>query len=156
MRVIAIFRHRLRSLFMRTLVEGELDEELRYHLEREMDENIAASMSPEDARRAALRSIHGFEQRREECRDMRGLNLIENLRKDLAFAIRQLQRNLGFTCTAISVLALGMCASVSIFAFGHGPLIQPLPFRNPWRLAGLFDGTAECPTSNVSYPTYLA
>ena len=121
MRVIAIFRHRLRSLFMRTLVEGELDEELRYHLEREMDENIAAGMSPEDARRAALRSIHGFEQRREECRDMRGLNLIENLRKDLAFATRQLQRNLGFTCTAIFVLALGMCGSVSIFAFGCGP-----------------------------------
>jgi len=155
MRVIAIFRHRLRSLFMRTLVEGELDEELRYHLEREMDENIAAGMSPEDARRAALRSIHGFEQRREECRDMRGLNLIENLRKDLAFATRQLQRNLGFTCTAIFVLALGMCGSVSIFAFVDAALIQPLPFRNPSRLAGIFESTAEFPKSNLSYPDYL-
>src|SRR6204780_912623 len=76
---------------------------------------------------------------KEECREMRGLNLIENLRKDLRFAIRQLRKNLGFTCTAILVLALGMCASVAICAFVDAVLIKPLPYRNPGRLVGVFE-----------------
>jgi predicted permease len=155
MRPITIFRLRLRSLFSRTTVERELDEELRYHLEREIDENVAAGMSHEGARRAALRSIEGLEQRKEECRDMRGLNLIDNLRNDLTFAIRQLRKNLGFTCTAILVLALGMCASVAIFAFVDAALIKPLPYRNPTRLAGVFERVRLFPQSNLSYPDYL-
>jgi hypothetical protein len=121
MRTITKVRLRLRSFFSRTTVERELDEELRYHLERQIEENVAAGMSHEGARRAALRSIEDFEQRKEECRDMRGLNLIDNLRKDLTFAIRQLRNNLGFTCTAILVLALGMCASLAIYS---GPRIS--------------------------------
>ena len=72
MRLTSIFRLRLRSLFSRAHVEQELDEELGYHLERQVEENIGVGMSREDARRAALQSVHGFTQRKEECRDMRG------------------------------------------------------------------------------------
>ena len=97
MRLADIFRLRLRSLFSRAGVEQELDEELRYHLDRQIEEYIAAGMSPAAARLAALRAISGLEQSKEECRDMRGLNLIDNLRKDLRFAIRQLHKNPGFT-----------------------------------------------------------
>jgi macrolide transport system ATP-binding/permease protein len=86
---------------------------------------------------------------------MRGLNLIENLQKDLRFAIRQLRKNLGFTCTAILVLALGMCASVAICAFVDAVLIKPLPYRNPSRLVGVFERVAAFPQSNLSYPDYL-
>ena len=155
MRWSSIFLLRLRSLFSRTTVEQELDEELRYHLERQVEENVAGGMSREDARRAALRSMEGFEQRKEECREMRGLNLIDNLRKDLRFAMRQLQKNLGFTCTAVLVLALGMCASVAIFAFVDAALIKPLPYRNPSRLVGVFESVPLFAQSNLSYPDYL-
>jgi macrolide transport system ATP-binding/permease protein len=86
---------------------------------------------------------------------MRGLSLIENLQKDLRFAIRQLRKNLGFTCTAILVLALGMCASVAICAFVDAVLIKPLPYRNPSRLVGVFERVAAFPRSNLSYPDYL-
>src|SRR3984885_12468526 len=151
MRLANIFRLRLRSLFARAVVEQELDEELRYHLERQVEENLAAGMSREDAQRAAPQSIHGFEQRKEECRDMRGLNLIDNLVQDVRFAIRQLRKNPGFTSTAILMLALGMSASVAIFAFVDAALIKPLPYRNPRRLVAVFETAATCPRCNVSY-----
>ena len=154
MRVTDIFRHRLHSLFSRASVEQELDEELRYHLERQIEEYAAAGLSRGDARRAALRSIAGLEQRKEECRDMRGLNLIDNLGKDLRFAVRQLHKNPGFTFTAVFVLALGMCASLAIFAFVDAVLIKPLPYRDPARLVAVYEINALFPRSNLSYPDY--
>ncbi len=155
MRIADIVRLRVRSLISRAHVERELDEELQYHLDREIEEYAAAGMSPSEARRAALRSIYGLDQRKEECRDMRGLNLIDNLRKDLGFAIRQLRKNPGFTCTAIFVLALGMCASLSILAFVDAALIKPLPYRDPARLVAVYETNAMFPLSNLSYPDYL-
>ncbi len=86
MRWTSVIRLRLRSLFSRKTVEQELDEELRYHFEREIDEGIAAGMTPQDARYAALQSIKDIEQRKEECRDMRGWNSIDNTRT--GFSIR--------------------------------------------------------------------
>lgn len=77
MRWMNIFRLRLRSLLARGKVESELEEELRYHLERQIDLYVAAGMSVEDARHAALRSIGGLEQAKEGCRDMRGLNFFQ-------------------------------------------------------------------------------
>jgi len=86
---------------------------------------------------------------------MRRLNLIDNLVQDTRFAIRQLRNNLGFTCTATIVLALGMCASVAIFAFVDATLIKPLPYQNPSRLVGVFESILLFPQSNLSYPDYL-
>jgi macrolide transport system ATP-binding/permease protein len=155
MRLSRVLRLRLRSLFARAAVERELDEELRYHLECQMEDNVAAGMNYEDARRAALQSVEGAEQRKEECRDMRQLNIIDNLWKDFGFAVRQLRKNPGFSGTAILVLALGMCASVAIFAFVDAALIKPLPYRNPERLVGAFESVPSIPQSNLSYPDYL-
>ena len=112
-------------------------------------------MSREGARSAALREIAGFTQRKEECRDMRGFNFIDNLLRDFRYAVRQLHKNPGFTFTAVFVLALGMCASVSIFAFVDAALIKPLPYRDPARLLGVFEKIASFPYSNLSYYDYL-
>ena len=155
MRFTTILRRRLRSILSRDLVEQELDEELRYHVERQMEENVAAGMSPEAARREALLTIEGLDQNKEECRDMRQLNLLDNLAKDLRFEIRQLRKNLGFTCTAIAMLALGLCASVAIFAFVDAALLKPLPYRDPLRLVGVFESIALFKRSNLSYADYL-
>ena len=155
MRFPSILRHRLRSLFSRATLEQELDEELRYHLERQIEEDITAGMPRDQARQAALRAFAGFEQRKEECRDMRGLNLLDDLLQDLRFAHRQLWKNPGFTATAVLVLALGLCASVAIFAFVDAALIKPLPYPNPTRLVGVYESTRQCPACNLSYQDYL-
>ncbi len=142
MRIFNIVGHRLRSLFHRQSVEQELEEELRYHLERERE-----------AGGGATRAL-GLEQRMEECRDARGVNLVDHLRKDLAFAVRQLRKNPGFSMTAVFVLALGMCASLAIFAFVDAALIQPLPYRDTARLVSVYETSPESPRNNLSYPDY--
>jgi macrolide transport system ATP-binding/permease protein len=155
MRWPSIILLRARSLFERQSMEQELDEELRYHVERQIEEDIAAGMSREAARRAALLSVSGLTQRKEECRDMRGWNLLDNLTHDVRFALRQLRKNSGFTCTAILMLALGLCASVSIFAFVDAALFKSLPYRDPNRLVGVYESVSLCPQCNLSYLDYL-
>jgi predicted permease len=148
-------RLRFRSAFLRRQVEAELDEELRYHLDREIEANLAAGMSESEARFAALRAAGGLEQRKEECRDMRGMNLVDNLVQDIRFGIRQLRKNPGFTATSILTLSLGMCACVAIFAFVDATLISPLPYQDSNRLVGVFETVEMFPLSNLSYLDYL-
>ena len=154
-RWLRVCRLRLRSLFVRDAVEDELDEELRYHLERQIDDYLARGMAPGEARLAALKAMGGLEQRKEECRDMRGLNLLDNLWQDAGYAARQLRAHVGFACTATLMLALGMCASVSIFAFVDATLVKPLPYEQPSRLVGAYERVALFPRSNLSYADYL-
>jgi macrolide transport system ATP-binding/permease protein len=154
-RLASILFMRFRSLFSRAKVEQDLDEELRYHIERQIEEDVASGMSREDARLAALKAFHGLEQRKEECRDMRGWNLMDNLMQDLRYTLRQLRKNPGFTATAILMLALGMCASVAIFAFVDAALFKPLPYRNPATLLGVYEHIDLCPQCNLSYLDYV-
>jgi predicted permease len=156
MRPLTILYLRLRSLFRTTQVEDDLDEELRYHLERLIDENVSAGMSRRAARLAALRSAGGIDQRKEECRDMRGLNPFHHFIHDIRFAVRQLRRSPEFTATAVLMLALGMCSSIAIFGFVDAALLKPLPYRNPERLLGVFEKIDPwCPLCNLSWPDYL-
>jgi macrolide transport system ATP-binding/permease protein len=151
MHLADIFRLRFRSLFFRKTIDRELDEELPYHLERQIDADIAAGMTPQDARFAALRSIKDIEQRKEECRDMRGLTMIDNAVQDFRYATRQLRKNPGFACTAIFVLALGISAAVAIFGFVDAALIKPLPYRDQARLVAVFTASPGDARSIVSY-----
>src|ERR1700689_3574943 len=91
---------RLRSLFRRQRVEQDLDEELRDHLERKIEEYIAQGLTPEQSRQAGLRAMDGLTQRKEECRDARGVNGIENTVRDIRYSLRILAKSRGFTAVA--------------------------------------------------------
>src|SRR2546427_10348454 len=114
---------RFRSLLRNIRVEQELTEELRFHLEKLMDEKVGKGMTQEEARYAALRELSGIEQIKEECRDMRQVNYIENFVQDIRYSLRQLRRNSGFTVVAVLVLAIGISGAVAIFSFADAALI---------------------------------
>src|SRR5216683_4158662 len=121
------FLHRLAALFRRGRLEGDLDEELRSHLEMAAERNLRKGMSAEDARREALRSFGGVEQAKENYRDQRGLPVIETTLQDLRFGFRMLRRSPGFSILAILCLTLGIGANAAVFSWVEGILFRPYP-----------------------------
>jgi hypothetical protein len=99
-RRLRAFLLRFRSLFHRGQVETELDEELLFHIERLTESNIAKGMNPTEARYQARRAIEGYEQKKEECRDFRGVNWLENMLRDVRYGLRMLRRSPAFTAVA--------------------------------------------------------
>ncbi len=134
MRFIYKLPLRFRSLFRKTRVEQELSEELRFHLEKLIEENVAKGLAAEEARYTALRELGGMEQIKEECRDMRRVNYIENFIQDLRYGLRMLVRNPGFTAVAVVTLGLGIGVNTTIFSFVEGFLLRQPPVKDPARV----------------------
>jgi predicted permease len=138
-------------------MDQDFDAELESHIQMHADDNVRAGMHPSEARRQAiLRLGGGVEATKEAHRDRRTLPVLDHLAQDIRFTLRQMRKNLSFSVVAILILALGLCASVSIFAFADAALIQPLPYEDPSRLAGVFEQTLPvCKQCNLSYLDYL-
>jgi predicted permease len=128
---------RLRTLFLRDRVERELEEELRFHIERRIEVEVAGGLSPEEARRVALRAMDGLENRKEECRDMRRVNFIDDLSRDIRYAGRSLRRSPGFTVLVVVIVALGIGANTAVFSVVNAVLLKPLSLHNPDRIVTL-------------------
>ena len=145
---------RLRALFRKEQLNQQLTAELGFHLAKQIELNIAAGMSPEEARYAALRKFGGVEQIREECRDAWGARFIDALLQDIHFGLRMLAKNPGFAAVAVLTLALGIGANTAIFSVVNAALLRSLPFRDPGRLVYVWSAeTARgIPRSTVSIP----
>jgi predicted permease len=143
MRWVKRTTHRFRSLFRRSVVESELDEEVRFHVERQAAANIAAGMPAEEARRAAMREFGGVEQVKEECREERRVNFFETMVQDVRYGLRTLRKNPGFAFFAVAVLALGIAASTAIFSIADAVLVRPLPYGNAERLVMVWEDAAS-------------
>jgi hypothetical protein len=115
--------YRLRALFRRTSVEADLDDELRFHFDREVAKYLAAGLSPQEARRHARLAFGGLDQIREDCREARGVNFIETFVQDIRYALRILRRTPVITAVAIFSL------SVSAPTLPSSPLSMPSCFR---------------------------
>jgi predicted permease len=140
-----LVRMRLRSLLRRNQVERELEKELRFHVEQEIEANLGAGMAPTEARYAALRRLGGVPQIKEECRDMRRTEYLENVWQDLRYSARTLGKSPGFTAIVLLTLALSVGANSAIFSVIDGVLLKPLPYPNANRIVRLFFSSHEYP-----------
>ncbi|HLX00359.1 MAG TPA: ABC transporter permease [Candidatus Acidoferrales bacterium] len=153
----------VRALLHREKVESELDAELRYDLERRTEANVRAGMDPKTAKHAAVREFGGLELAKEECRDARGTQILEQVGQDIRFALRTLAKRPGFTATAVLTLALGIGVNTSIFSLVYSLALRPLPVKDPAKVVSVFEefrghysrGVYGSP-SLLSYPEYVA
>ena len=145
---------KLTLLFRRNRFRNELDEEMAFHREQVEEDLRESGISPEAAHYAAIRQVGNATRLREESEQAVGFRW-ETIAQDIRFSLRQLRKNPGFAATAILILALGIAASVSIFAFVDAALIKPLPYKDPQRLVQLFESIPLGPRFHLSYPDYL-
>jgi len=130
---------RLRALFRRTASESELDAELNFHFERQVEKNMRSGMTREEAVREARMDFGGMTQVKEDCRRAWGTALIETLVQDIGYGVRLLVRNPGFSTTALLTLTLGIGATTAIFSLVDAVLLRPLLYRDPQRLLEIYE-----------------
>src|ERR1700735_2408770 len=119
-----------KSLFRKRAIDEQLDSELRFHFEKLVDENIAAGMAAQEARRPAMLEFGGHEQIKEDLRDVHRVSVIESTLANLKFAIRLIRKSPSFSIAVILTLALGIGANSAVFSAIDAIILRPLPFPN--------------------------
>jgi predicted permease len=151
---ISRFFKKLSTLLHREKFNSELEEEMAFHREEKEKEMREAGVGADAAHHAAMREFGNATRLKERSYEVMGFRF-ETFLQDLHFALRQLRRSPGFAVTAVLMLALGIGASVSIFAFVDAALIRPLPYKDPTRLVDVAETARVFPRSNLAYLDYL-
>src|SRR5262249_3599922 len=146
---------RLRALLPRDAVESELDDELRFHLDRQIEKFVQSGLPLPEARRQARLMFGGADQIKEECRQARGVQLVETLAQDLRYGLRRLGKSPGFTGVAVLTLALGIGANTAIFSLVHSLFLRLLPVPNASHLVHVYGTRNGHGLVPVSYLDYL-
>ena len=141
-------------LFRRGRFRRELEEEMSFHREQTERELLADGMSARDARYAAIRQFGNPTRLHERSHEVVSFK-VETVVQDLRYALRQTRKNPGFALTAIVILALGIGASVAIFAFVDAALVKPLPYADPTKLVAVNESSSGFERNNLSYPDYV-
>jgi predicted permease len=126
--------YRLRAVFRRTSVERELDDELRFHVERQAEKYEGRGHGPGEAARRVRLEFGGLDQIKEQCRDARGVSVWESARRNVRLACRSLARRPGFAVVVVLTLALGIGANSAVFTAIKTILLQPLAFPDAGQL----------------------
>ena len=148
---------RLQTLLRRNRSSQRLNDELQFHLDQQIAENLAAGMNSEEARHAAMRAFGNPTYLKEETRDTWGWVVLEGLGKDFRYAIRSLRRSPLFTLTVIFSLALGIGANTAIFTLLHASLWRSLPVSDPGEIFHLMRASSQGDFAgefSYSYPLF--
>jgi putative ABC transport system permease protein len=139
MSILSDLRFRMRALFQRRAMDGELEDELRFHFEKEVEKHRAAGLAEEEARRQARLAFGGQSQVAEDCREARGTALLESVLQDVRYSLRQMKRSPGFAATVVLTLALGIGTTTAIFSLVESFLLRPLPYPHANRLVMVWE-----------------
>ncbi len=147
---------RLRSLFRRGRDDAEAQKELRFHLEMETEKNLRGGMDPREARRRAHVRLGGVDAIREAVRNAQGWRPLEDLLRDLGYALRGATRRPGFTLAAAMSLAIPIGFNTTVFSIVDSLLFAPLPVAHPAQLVDVYTSDPGVERySTTSYPDYL-
>ncbi|HJU66413.1 MAG TPA: ABC transporter permease, partial [Gemmatimonadaceae bacterium] len=150
-------RAALRSVLRRRAVERELDDELRFHIEREIEERVRQGIPPVAARQGAMRDFGGLERHKEACRDERDARWLDDAVHDVHYAARALRTNPGFAALVVLTLGFGIGATTAIFSVVNGVLLRPLAYEDPDRLVMVWETDRNSGTERegASVPDYF-